>query len=1545
MLICLIMTVSAIPADAYSGASEDVMKEPDHGLGGQAGAGASIGSYPPLRIDGDAELAAMAVAQGWPGAGTVGDPFVIESLRFIAPKADVTVYIGNTSSYLVLRNLTIFMAANNGIVLHNTRNVVVEECTVVSGSYAINIEDSSDYMIRDNEIREDWYGISLTLCSNGSVQSNSLSNVYFGGITLTSCHGVSVEENSISNCTDDGIALYSSTNNSLKGNILVDCWKGIRLHYASDNNILQNQLVRSELYMDGSNGNTLIHNTLLGDQPGDLSAMMQISASSDNLFRENAINKSDIFIDYFSNNNLFIGNSISNSGTGLRIQTSAGNVLWSNVFKKACIELGADDEHRKMYQTITSNNTVDGRPIYYYKNANMANATVPLDAGQVLVDNVTYLNIQDLELRNLAEGVTVSYSYHIRVHGNSFTGMEGGISLSRTNDSEVSDNILTASGLYLSGSNNNSIEGNFVSDCTGIFLHGSIYNEIEDNTLHNASISLTSGINLLFDDPLADLMYSQNNISTNNTVNGKPVYFFRYANMLGASAPADAGQIILAYVTNFRIQDLDLSEQFGAIRLWHCSNVIIENLTCDDSSSALSLEWSDDCVVQNCAFRNTGSCIVVEGSNNILDHNRIDGAHSPIRVVGSHNQVSSNEISGAEWDSIELIGSHNRVQNNLISDCTIGIMVGGDSNIHSEQNTLTGNEIANCSTEGIRIRSSNLNLLQSNLISSSAFGISIQGYRPELFGLASNNRLYANTLTGCSLTLVGDFSTMGAQIISPNNTVNAKPVYYYANADLGNTSVPSDAGQIILVNVDRLLVHDLALSDQSTGLYAVNCSFITVTDCRFLNDSVAGIDMKVARDCTVQRSEFSNCSIGADISSVRATVLQNHFVKNDKSLLLRGSSSLVRANTADGSGGVDIYGTLNLIEHNLIEGSLDLWGMEIEGSLNLIEHNSISNSTSSGLSVAYSSQNTVRNNTIMYSGSYGIVLQYSSDNLIEMNTLVGNNGCGPAFDQVHPQAMDDQMNRWNGSLGNYWSDRTGPDLNRDGMVDVPYPIAGSGLSSDELPLASPVGVPYGLIAILNAGSVELSWTGVNYSLPGPIEGFTLYRYSPEEGSTSFDLAPSARNYSDTSVQPSYTYTYHLTARAGGYQSGPSPSVTVVVPGQHPGPIVNITSPQDQSTTNQTSIEVHWTGSDQGSIAYYWIRLDSASWQNATTSTSWPFEGLANGLHSVVVKAFNQTGGNGSDSVSFTVDTLAPSIVIVAPLEGSFRNTSTTSLTWNAADPGSGIQGCRYRVDGGGWSSMTSSSTATISTLSDGGHRIEVQAFDNAHNHAIVVVNLTIDTVLPSVTILSPSNGKLFNVTSLNVAWTANGTGSQLSTVRTRADDGAWTLWSPATMQASFTSLAEGEHELFVKVTDMAGNAREASVRLTVDTVAPQVIAHEPTGSSVEPSSALSVTFSEAMNRSSVSITVPEVAGSVSWSGNKLTFTPSSNLAPGDQYTATVRGADLAGNRVQYQWSFTAASQSPNPGYDWLWLLILLIILIIIGIAVYEWRKRKLKARK
>jgi parallel beta-helix repeat protein len=1529
MLVCLIMTLSAIPAEAYSGASEDVMKEPDHGLGGQAGVGASIGSYPPLRIDGDVELAAMAVAQGWPGAGTVGDPFIIESLRFIAPKSEIAVYIGNTSSYLVLSNLTIFMAPNYGILLHNVRNAVVENSTITSGAEAITLEDSQDYVVCDNIIKECWYGISLTSSPNGSVIRNVLSNVYLGGITLTSCHDVSADSNRINNYSD-AIALYSSTAISLQGNVIADCWHGIKLYTSDHNAIVDNQLERSNLYTYESNGNVVYRNLLLGDETGGSKSTMDITSSDSNLFRENLVNNSDVFLESFSNRNIFIGNTIRNSNYGISVRVSTENVFWSNTFTNASIDLGESDDFKNTYQTITTNNTVNGRPIYYYKNSNMDNATVPLDAGEVLVDNVSYLVIQDLSLGNQPVGLQVHYSDHITVRGNTIisTGYNEGIRLHRTNESQVWDNTLISAELVLSGSNNNSIRNNHVSNGTGIWLHASIDSVLEGNVLVNASVSLSSGL-LLFSDPLADLMYSRNSISTNNTVNGGPVYFYKYADMAGMSVPADAGQVLLAYVDNLHVHDLDLSQQFSSLSAWHCLNLHIENNTFEDvSGTAVSLDYCGNSQIRINSFEDCSGSINIRGSYNVISNNTARNTHplmyegNSLSILGSYNLISYNIFSGGKYGNTGIVGSHNRIEHNSINDARTGLDIGGDTNLGSGQNRIIANEISNCSIAGISIEASDDNLLQSNQLSSCGIGISIHG--SENPGkTSSHNSLYANTLTGCSLDLSYGITTMTSQTIAPNNTVNGKPVYYYSNVDMGDAQVPLDAGQVILANVTHLRVHGLRLVDQSTGLTVTYSSSISVRDCAFLNDSIAGIQVYQSPGCIIEENELRTCTIGIEMRSDDCFASHNVI-----------SESLF---------GIRLLGSRNHIEYNLIERS---GGLSLEaGSGNFVQHNLLNDSLECGIHIYYSSQNIISDNIIRDSISYGIWLEDSSDNQIYRNMLIGNNGCGPAYDPMHAQARDSLISSWNSSLGNYWSDRTGPDLNRDGIVDVPYPIAGNGLSSDELPLASPVGVPYGLGANLNAGSAELSWTGVNYSLPGPIEGFTLYRYSPQEGSASFDLAPSARSYSDASVQPSYTYSYHLTARSGGYQSGPSPSVNVVVPGQHPGPIVNITSPQDQSITNQTSVEVHWTGSDPGSISYYWIRLDSASWQNATTSSSWTFHGLGNGPHSVVVKAFNQTGGNGSDSASFTVDTLAPSIVISAPLESSFINASAIFLSWTAADAGSGVLGCRYRVDGGSWSSMTSSSTALLSALSEGGHRVEVQAFDRANNPAIAAVNLTIDTVLPSLSIISPSNGALFNLSSQEVAWTANGTGSPLSTVRTRADEGAWTLWPASTQHVSFTSLAEGEHELSVKVTDLAGNVREASVHLTVDTISPQVVAHGPSGSSVAPSSTLSVSFSEAMDQGSVSLTVPGMAGSLGWSANQLTFTPSSDLVPGTQYTATVSGNDLAGNPVQYQWSFTVAQPSPAPGYDWLWLLILLILLIIIVIAVYEWRRRKRKAQK
>ncbi|MFH1230427.1 MAG: putative Ig domain-containing protein [Planctomycetota bacterium] len=104
-----------------------------------------------------------------------------------------------------------------------------------------------------------------------------------------------------------------------------------------------------------------------------------------------------------------------------------------------------------------------------------------------------------------------------------------------------------------------------------------------------------------------------------------------------------------------------------------------------------------------------------------------------------------------------------------------------------------------------------------------------------------------------------------------------------------------------------------------------------------------------------------------------------------------------------------------------------------------------------------------------------------------------------------------------------------------------------------------------------------------------------------------------------------------------------------------------------------------------------------------------------------------------------------------------------------------------------------------------------------------------------------------------------------------------------------------------------------------DTIPPTVISVSPANGStgIAVSTNISVTFSEAMNQSATQgafSTSPTVAGAFSWSGNIMTFDPTSNLAYNTSYTCTVSTAaqDLAGNSIaiQYQWSFTTIVEAP-----------------------------------
>jgi hypothetical protein len=125
------------------------------------------------------------------------------------------------------------------------------------------------------------------------------------------------------------------------------------------------------------------------------------------------------------------------------------------------------------------------------------------------------------------------------------------------------------------------------------------------------------------------------------------------------------------------------------------------------------------------------------------------------------------------------------------------------------------------------------------------------------------------------------------------------------------------------------------------------------------------------------------------------------------------------------------------------------------------------------------------------------------------------------------------------------------------------------------------------------------------------------------------------------------------------------------------------------------------------------------------------------------------------------------------------------------------------------------------------------------------------------------------------------------------------------------------------VKDVAGNAMAQSyswsftTSASLDNIPPTVSSTVPANgaTNVATNSSIAAIFSEGMNASSIVFTLKQgttaIPGSVTYTAENaaVTFTPSASLAPNTTFTATVSGADLAGNTIAspYSWSFTTAA--------------------------------------
>ncbi|MCK4613509.1 MAG: right-handed parallel beta-helix repeat-containing protein, partial [Thermoplasmata archaeon] len=219
----------------------------------------------------------------------------------------------------------------------------------------------SGFMVTRSGSGWDDAGIKVESDHNNIFENTCSDN--YNGIYLYRSDSNTLNNNTCSNNGDDGISLWDSVNNTLNNNTCSNNYYGIHL-WDSVNNTLNNNTCSDNGYgisLSDSDGNTLNNNTCNSNNYYSIS----LGDSAHNSLSNNKMIENGIFIR---------GNSIKHWNT----------------------------------QIIDTTNTVNGKPLCYYKNA--TGFTVPSGAGQVILANCTEMVVENQNLSNGSIGIQLGFS-------------------------------------------------------------------------------------------------------------------------------------------------------------------------------------------------------------------------------------------------------------------------------------------------------------------------------------------------------------------------------------------------------------------------------------------------------------------------------------------------------------------------------------------------------------------------------------------------------------------------------------------------------------------------------------------------------------------------------------------------------------------------------------------------------------------------------------------------------------------------------------------------------------------------------------------------------------------------------------------------------------------------------------------------------------------------------------------------------------------------------------------------------------------------------
>ncbi|MBI1274998.1 filamentous hemagglutinin N-terminal domain-containing protein [bacterium] len=568
----------------------------------------------------------------------------------------------------------------NGIEVSGTTNAVIYTNTVTGAAWdGVNLQDSTGAKILSNTISntQGASGVGVLNSSNTEIATNTITNsyqygMYIGGHTgtlnihdntvtgatlhdgiyVTGSQTPWIEKNTINNVAGDAISVYASSNATVKknkigltggaNNIGSD---GVSIVDSASSTVTGNEIVNvvgSGVFIDPSPNSAVIGNTITGGANG----VYVLSADNVTVGGANAADR----------------NFITGSGTGVRVENSAGSNVWNNSITGS---LGDGVYVSGLTGTnVIQGNTVSGSGDDGIEANGSAGVTIKKNKVSNSHDN-------GIALWNSA-GATVGGSGSS--DGNTISGSGwDGVNVWYSDNAQILRNAISdstgASGVGVLESANVKIDRNNIQDVARLGIYGGNVDNVQitNNTikgagLENSGTGWLSGIHVEATDGLT---------ITGNDIDGTKGDGINSGGAINYGSANNTGVIL---INSNKVKNVARHGIYGSANV----DEVKSNTINGAGGDGIEMNSSADVVIQSNKVGLTG------GANNITG----DG----INVNGSvRAHVNSNEISNTVRNGIYINGSnYAEALSNIISKTGLnGIYVNPSDYVQVKLNSIT----------------------------------------------------------------------------------------------------------------------------------------------------------------------------------------------------------------------------------------------------------------------------------------------------------------------------------------------------------------------------------------------------------------------------------------------------------------------------------------------------------------------------------------------------------------------------------------------------------------------------------------------------------------------------------------------------------------------------------------------------------------------------------------------------------------------------------------------------------------------------------------